>query len=88
MNNNEGSTEGTVRMFNTARGYGFITSDTGSNLFFHVTDVVDAALVGITEGDRVRFNWAVGPRGPRAFNVRKVDAPSKAPDPADDYAWR
>ncbi len=70
---NEGTSEGVVRMFNTVRGFGFITRQGAPDLFVHITDVVGGGPDGLRVGDRVRFVVAVGPKGPRAFNVRKVD---------------
>jgi CspA family cold shock protein len=47
---------GTVKFFNTAKGFGFIQPDTGGNdVFVHVTALERAGIRGLSEGDRVSF---------------------------------
>ncbi len=54
---------GTVKFFNTQRGYGFITpSDGGKDVFVHITAVQRAGLTGLNEGQRVSFE-VVNERG-------------------------
>ena len=54
---------GTVKVFNTQRGYGFITpSDGGKDVFVHITAVQRAGLTGLNEGQRVSFE-VVNERG-------------------------
>ena len=59
---------GTVKFYNTTKGFGFITPDNGGkDVFVHQT-----ALSGdIREGDKVSFEVESGPKGPNAINVRK-----------------
>lgn len=60
---------GTVKFFNTAKGFGFITSDeTKADVFVHHTGVVDP----IRENDRVQFEVVEGKKGLNAVNVKKV----------------
>ncbi len=54
---------GTVKFFNTQRGYGFITpSDGGKDVFVHITTVQRAGLTGLNEGQKVNFE-VVNERG-------------------------
>lgn len=54
---------GTVKFFNTQRGYGFITpSDGGKDVFVHITAVQRAGLTGLNEGQKVSFE-VVNERG-------------------------
>jgi CspA family cold shock protein len=54
---------GTVKFFNTQRGYGFITpSDGGKDVFVHITAVQRAGLTGLNEGQKVNFE-VVNERG-------------------------
>ena len=58
---------GTVKFFSNARGYGFITPDDGSkDVFVHVNGLTDE----IREGDKVTFDVEEGPKGLNAINVK------------------
>jgi cold shock protein len=60
---------GTVKFFNNAKGFGFITpEDGGKDVFVHVNGLVDE----INEGDKVNYDVEEGPKGLNAINV-KVD---------------
>ena len=57
-------TIGTVKWFNTARGYGFIAPDDGSNdAFVHISAVERAGLMSLAEGQRVQFDLQTGQNG-------------------------
>jgi CspA family cold shock protein len=59
---------GTVKFFNSAKGFGFITVDGNSQeLFVHVTGLVDQ----IRDGDKVTFEVQEGKKGLNAVNVKK-----------------
>ncbi len=61
--------EGTVKFFNNAKGFGFITPDDGSkDVFVHKNDLVDS----ITEGDKVSYDVEEGPKGLNAVDVKIV----------------
>jgi CspA family cold shock protein len=57
---------GTVKFFNTAKGFGFIKGDDGQEVFVHVTGLKDE----IQENDKVSYDTEVGKRGVSAINVR------------------
>ena len=60
---------GTVKFFNTSKGYGFITPEEGSrDVFVHVNGLVDE----INEGDKVSYDVEEGPKGLNAVNVKVV----------------
>jgi cold shock protein len=64
--------KGTVKWFNDAKGYGFITRNNGGDVFVHHTSI-SAEGFGrrtLSEGERVSFDLADGPKGPQAVNVR------------------
>lgn len=54
---------GTVKFFNTTKGFGFIAPDGGGDdVFIHITALHRANLQGLNEGDKVQFNTAVNER--------------------------
>ncbi len=61
--------QGTVKWFNTDKGYGFIEQASGSDLFVHANDTNGAAL---QEGDTVEFEIGEGNKGPCAKDVKVV----------------
>jgi len=57
-------TTGTVKWFNTVKGYGFISPDDGSkDAFVHISAVQRAGLPGLDEGDRIEFELQTGENG-------------------------
>ena len=63
-------TTGTVKFFNTAKGFGFITQDGGGkDVFVHANDLGGAI---ITEGSKVQFDIVQGKKGPQASGVKVV----------------
>ncbi|MCW3975544.1 MAG: cold shock domain-containing protein [Candidatus Bathyarchaeota archaeon] len=63
--------EGTIKFFNSPRGYGFISqNEGGKDAYVHRDDVLDSAE--LNEGDRVSFDVVTESRGPKAKNVKKL----------------
>ncbi len=64
---------GTVKFFNTARGFGFIGSEDGSkDVFVHISAVVEAGLSVLTEGQRVEYEVVSKPDGKTAAGNLKL----------------
>jgi cold shock protein len=62
---------GTVKWFNDAKGFGFITpSDGGKDLFVHFSAIQGSGFKTLKENDKVQFDVTQGPKGPAATNVR------------------
>ena len=64
--------KGTVKWFNDAKGFGFITQEGGPDLFVHHTAIVAEGFRSLTEGDQVEFDVVNGPKGLQAANVKRV----------------
>lgn len=63
---------GTVKWFNTEKGYGFINSEDGQDVFVHFSNVKEEGHnKDLREGESVTFDIAQAHRGPSAINVRK-----------------
>jgi CspA family cold shock protein len=63
---------GTVKWFNDAKGFGFITQDNGGDdVFCHHTAIDMEGFRSLSEGQRVEFEVVKGPKGLQAANVRK-----------------
>lgn len=63
---------GTVKWFNDAKGFGFITQESGPDVFVHHTAIVAEGFRSLTEGERVQFEVVQGPKGLQAANVSKI----------------
>ena len=62
---------GTVKWFNDAKGFGFITPDDGGkDLFAHFSAIQDAGFKTLKENQRVTFDVTNGPKGQQATNIR------------------
>jgi len=65
--------DGTVKWFNAAKGYGFITPDDGSaDVFAHFSAVEGSGYRELIEGQKVAFVSEQGPKGPQAKSVRAI----------------
>jgi len=66
---------GTVKWFNDAKGFGFITPSDGSkDVFVHFSSVTGEGFKSLTEGASVEFEVEQGPKGPQAQGVRLTSA--------------
>lgn len=64
--------EGTIKKL-TDKGFGFIDKGDGTDIFFHLSCLVDVQFEQLHEGQRVSFNEGEGPKGTRAEDVRPLD---------------
>ena len=64
--------QGTVKWFNDAKGFGFITQENGPDVFVHHTAILIEGFRSLTEGQRVAFDIVQGPKGLQAANVRPL----------------
>jgi CspA family cold shock protein len=63
---------GTVKWFNSEKGYGFITNEEGLDIFVHFTAIQGDGFKTLDEGQAVEFEVVEGDRGPQAANVTKL----------------
>ncbi|MBX3395442.1 MAG: cold shock domain-containing protein [Phycisphaerae bacterium] len=64
--------EGTVKWFNDSKGFGFIQTDDGQDVFVHQTEIKMDGFRTLAQGSRVQFEITQGPKGPKATNVAPV----------------
>ncbi len=64
--------EGTIKRL-TDKGFGFIDTGDGKDIFFHMSAVVGTSYEDLREGQRVSFDVGEGPKGSRAENVKPAD---------------
>ncbi|MEW6117044.1 MAG: cold shock domain-containing protein [Nitrospirota bacterium] len=64
--------KGTVKWFNESKGYGFIASEDGQDVFVHHSEIQGNGFKSLSEGDKVTFDVEKGPKGPKAVRVSKV----------------
>ena len=66
--------KGTVKWFNNAKGFGFITPNSGGNdLFVHFQNIVGDGFKSLNEGDKVEYNVGQGPKGAHAVDVAVIN---------------
>jgi CspA family cold shock protein len=64
--------EGTVKWFNERKGFGFIETDEGNDVFVHFSAIQDNGFRTLQEGQRVSFEMQQGQKGPAAANVKAL----------------
>ena len=64
---------GSVKWFNDAKGFGFITTDEGNDVFVHYSAINADGFKSLKEGDKVEFEVVEGEKGPQAANVVVVE---------------
>ncbi|MFC4303408.1 cold-shock protein [Cohnella boryungensis] len=64
--------QGKVKWFNAEKGYGFIESEQGGDVFVHFSAIQMDGYKALEEGQTVEFDIVQGARGPQAANVTKV----------------
>jgi CspA family cold shock protein len=64
--------QGTVKWFNDAKGFGFISRENGEDVFVHHTVIVSDGFRSLKEGQAVEFEVKKGPKGWQAENVRPL----------------
>jgi len=68
--------DGTVKWFNDQKGYGFLTQDSGEDVFVHFSAIAGDGYRSLQEGDKVTFEVEPGDKGLKAVNVRRAEEPS------------
>jgi len=64
--------EGRVKWFNESKGYGFIETGKGKDVFVHYSAIEGSGFKTLAEGDMVTFDEEKGAKGPQAVRVRKI----------------
>jgi CspA family cold shock protein len=64
--------EGRVKWFNDKKGYGFIETSEGPDVFVHHTSIEGVGFKSLSEGERVSFEVEKGAKGPQAVNVKAI----------------
>jgi CspA family cold shock protein len=64
--------EGTVKWFNDTKGFGFIESSDGQDVFVHQSEIQGDGYRSLSEGQKVEFELTQGPKGPKAVQVKQV----------------
>lgn len=64
--------KGTVKWFNNQKGYGFISDETGNDVFVHYSGLNMEGFKSLDEGQDVEYDVTEGAKGPQAVNVTKI----------------
>ena len=64
--------KGTVKWFDNSKGYGFISRNSGTDVFVHHTAIQGEGYKSLEEGQQVQFEVTQGPKGAQASNVTKL----------------
>jgi CspA family cold shock protein len=64
--------EGSVKWFNESKGFGFLSQESGPDVFVHHSEIRADGYRTLNEGDKVSFEVVESPKGPRAANVNRL----------------
>lgn len=64
--------QGTVKWFNVEKGFGFISTENGQDVFAHFSAIQTNGFKTLEEGQKVEFDVEEGQRGPQAVNITKL----------------
>lgn len=64
--------QGTVKWFNAEKGFGFITTDSGKDIFVHFSAIEGDGFKSLDEGQQVSFDITQGDKGDQATNVNRI----------------
>jgi cold shock protein len=65
-------TQGTVKWFNSEKGFGFISPTEGADVFVHFSEIEGNGYKSLDENQKVEFEVSQGPKGPQATRVRAI----------------
>ena len=63
---------GTVKWFNSEKGFGFITTEEGNDVFAHFSQIQKEGFKTLEEGQKVSFDVVDGVKGPQAENIKEI----------------
>jgi CspA family cold shock protein len=63
---------GTVKWFNSEKGFGFITGEDGKDVFAHFSQIKSDGYKSLEEGQKVSYDVVNGPKGPQAENIAVI----------------
>lgn len=63
---------GTVKWFNAEKGFGFITTEEGNDVFAHFSQIQKEGFKTLEEGEKVTFDVVQGAKGPQAENIKTI----------------
>ncbi|MCT8975634.1 cold-shock protein [Clostridium sp. CX1] len=64
--------KGTVKWFNSEKGFGFITGEDGKDIFAHFSQINSDGFKTLVEGQEVSYDVVEGPKGPQAENITVI----------------
>ncbi|MEU5696692.1 cold-shock protein [Actinosynnema sp. NPDC020468] len=64
--------QGTVKWFNSEKGFGFLAREDGPDVFVHYSEIAGDGFRNLEENQRVEFEITQGPKGPQAIGVRAI----------------
>jgi CspA family cold shock protein len=64
--------KGKIKWFSNEKGYGFISTEEGKDVFIHFSSIIGEGYKTLTEGQAVEFEVEAGPKGEQAVKVKKI----------------